>query len=167
MNSRRITFLLVLITMIFCGCSKSNKETEGLQLEENNYKELSMNSIVDVNLVNKIVLFYHGKNYIISDPLEIKKVIEKWEKSNLIDANVSLVKQDLPPGFLYTITLEMVDDNRKVYNDYVFTVIKQENANVDILYKSPDKKEYYMVGTANDSFVSFFKKCMEYMEYID
>ena len=164
MNSRRITFLLVLITMIFCGCSKSNKETKGLQLEANNYKELSMSSIVDVNLVTKIVLFYQGKNYIISDPLEIKKVMENWEESNLTDANVSLLKEDLPPGFLYTITLKMVDDNRKVYNDYVFTVIRQEDTNLDITYTSPDKKEYYMVGTANESFISFLEECMECKE---
>ncbi len=164
MNSRRITFLLVLITMIFCGCSKSNKETKGLQLEANNYKELSMNSIVDVNVVNKIVLFYQGKDYIISDPLEIKKVMENWEESNLTDANVSLLKEDLPPGFLYTITLKMVDDNRKVYNDYVFTVIRQEDTNLDITYTSPDKKEYYMVGTANESFISFLEECMECKE---
>ena len=164
MNSRRITFLLVLITMIFCGCSKSNKETKGLQLEANNYKELSMNSIVDVNVVNKIVLFYQGKDYIISDPLVIKKVMENWEESNLTDANVSLLKEDLPPGFLYTITLKMVDDNRKVYNDYVFTVIRQEDTNLDITYTSPDKKEYYMVGTANESFISFLEECMECKE---
>lgn len=157
---KRCTILLLMILVMTSCAYQFNSESENSQLKEDTYKELSMQSLVDAKAITSIKIFYMGEQSIISDSTELAKLKTTWEKSILKNAEVSRLKEELPPGFLYTITLTTIDDS-KVRHDYVFAIIRDTNTTLEISYITDDKIEYQLVGTANDSFEDFLKECVE------
>ena len=159
MIKRCIIVLLMILVMTSCAY-QFNNESENIELKEDTYKELSMQSLVDAKAITRIKVFYNGEEANISNSTELDKQKIAWEKSFLKNAEVSLLKEEVEPGFLYTITLTTMDDS-KVRHDYVFTIIRDTDTTLEISYITDEKTEYRLVGTANDSFENFLKECVE------
>ena len=164
MIKKRIIVLL-LITMV-CGFAYScrNGQEDVLELQDTTYNEFKMQSIVRADSITKIEIFYEGKDYIISDTEQLEDFLLNWEYASLTKANVSLLKEDLPPGFLYSISMIKEDGESNNMQKFIFTLIRQEGKKVEIQYSSPDQKDYSITGVTNTAFEDFLEECMQVVQ---
>ena len=155
-------YMVLLLAVIFCccGCSLDKKE-EVFKLEETTYTELKMQSILKAESITSIGLFYEGVNTYIYDSKELEKLSSNWSKATVSDANVSLLNEELPPGFLYSISFKTKALEGKEEQESTITVISKQRDNIMFTYMSPDGQEHKIVGKLNNSLADFLTNLLE------
>ncbi len=120
-----------------------------------------MQALINTDSINQIDVSYMGENTTLNNNVDLDQLLSNWDMSKLSKVKVSEVEEELPPEFLYSITIDAESHEKQTGGKSVFTIISQEGDTINMTYLNPEGKEYRMTGKINVCLKDFLEECLK------